>query len=334
VALTFSKATKKSARLRLALIGAAGSGKTYTAITVACALGGRVAVIDTERGSASKYADLFDFDVLEMDNFHPQNYAEAIQAAGRAGYGVVVIDSLSHAWVGKGGALEIHDAAVDRQKGNKNQFTAWREVTPHHNAMVEAIVQAPLHVIATMRAKTEYVQEKDERTGKTVVRKVGLAPVQRDGLEYEFDVVGDIDQDHTLVVSKSRCPKLADAAIRRPGKEFAETLKSWLTMGSATVPAAQGRAVSTAPVGPAAMAPAGLIFQLHAQILSRTKTKTWAGVLAGAGVPVPDQFEEPTTDDAIAEIGEWLTLEDARKVESLFNRLAAVNNGVKESATA
>lgn len=225
----FKKAVKSSARLRLALIGPAGSGKTWTSLVVATAFGGRIAVIDTEKGSASKYASDFDFDVLELEEFHPQRYVEAIREAGEAGYTSIVIDSLSHAWVGKGGGLELHDNAVARQK-TKNSYTAWSEVTPHHNALVNALVQAKCHVIATMRAKTEYVQEKDER-GRSVVRKVGLAPIQRDGLEYEFDVVGDMDFDNTLVITKSRCPVLANQVIQRPGKDFAATLKAWLGDG-------------------------------------------------------------------------------------------------------
>lgn len=225
--MQFTKATKKAARLRLALIGPAGSGKTYTALMVARELGQRVAVIDTERSSASKYADLFDFDALNLDTFAPQTYVQAIEAAGKAGYDVLVIDSLTHAWSGKEGALEQVDKAQARSQ-SKNSFAAWRDVTPAHNAMVDAILRCPCHVITTMRVKTEYVMEKDERTGRTTPRKVGLAPVQRDGMEYEFDVVGDIDIDHQLIVTKTRCPALTDAVMKKPGKELALTLKEWL----------------------------------------------------------------------------------------------------------
>lgn len=231
--VVFKKATKRAAKLRLALIGPAGSGKTYTGLLVASRLGARVAVIDTEKGSASKYADLFDFDVLELESFAPQQYVEALRAAESAGYDVVVVDSLSHAWVGKGGALEMHDNAVARQKGG-NSFTAWRDVTPHHNSLVEALVQSTCHVIATMRAKTEYVSEKDERTGRTSVRKVGLAPVQRDGMEFEFDVVCDMDQENRLAVGKTRAPRLSGKVYHRPGDDFAGELLSWLSSGEPT----------------------------------------------------------------------------------------------------
>lgn len=223
----FTKATKARAKLRLGLIGPSGSGKTFTALLIAQELGGRVAVLDTEHGSASKYAGKFEFDTLEPDMFSPTVYTEAIRAAEAAGYDVLVIDSLSHAWSGKGGALEMVDNAAKRT-GN-NSFTAWRDVTPLHNELIDAIVGARLHVIATMRSKVEYIIE--DQGGKKVPRKVGLAPVQREGMEYEFDVVGDLDDQHTFVVSKTRCEALDKAVIREPGHELAETLRAWLSDG-------------------------------------------------------------------------------------------------------
>ncbi|MBW3636575.1 MAG: ATP-binding protein [Armatimonadetes bacterium] len=228
--MTFQKATKKSARLRMALIGVAGAGKTYTALSIASHLGDKIAVLDTERGSASKYSDLFEFDVMEPETFSPKTYIDAIEAAESAGYDVIILDSLSHAWAGKDGALELVDRASRRAQSGNN-FGAWRDVTPLHNAMVDTIIGAKIHIIATMRAKTEYVQEKDPKTGKTSVRKVGMAPVQRDGLEYEFDVVADIDSENNLVVGKTRCPAIAGAVFNKAGKDIALRLKNWLTDG-------------------------------------------------------------------------------------------------------
>lgn len=228
---TFSRATKQQAKLRLALAGPAGSGKTYTALQLAVLLAGEAipAVIDTERGSADKYADLFTFDALQLDSFHPDRYIEAIGAAESAGYPVLVIDSLSHAWIGKDGALELVDRTTKRSQSG-NSFGAWREVTPLQNALVDAILRSSAHVIVTLRSKQEYVQEKD-RNNKTIVRKVGLAPVQRDGLEYEFDVYGDMTVDNDLVIGKTRCPALSGAVLSKPGAELAETLMAWLAMG-------------------------------------------------------------------------------------------------------
>lgn len=242
---SFQKATKKSARLRLALIGVAGAGKTYTALSIARHLGRRIAVIDTERGSAAKYSDVFDFDVLEIDTYSPRTYMDAIEAAEEAGYDVLIIDSLSHAWAGREGALEMVDKVAKRQ-GSGNNFGAWRDVTPLHNAMVDKIVGARLHIIATMRAKTEYVQEKNDKTGKTTVRKVGLAPVQRDGLEYEFDVVADLDTENNFIVGKTRCPELAGVVVPRAGREIAAKLRNWLMVGS-EVPQFEPASVSPAP---------------------------------------------------------------------------------------
>jgi KaiC/GvpD/RAD55 family RecA-like ATPase len=234
MALTFQKATKRQAKLRLALIGPAGSGKTYTALSIARHLGSRVAVIDTERGSASKYADLFAFDRLELQSFSPETYVEAIRAAERAGYDVLIIDSLSHAWTGKDGALE----QVDKRRGSgsdASSFNAWRNVTPLHNAMVDAIITARLHVIATMRVKTEYVMEEYTDNGRKKTRpvKVGLQPIQRDGLEYEFDVIGDLDVENNLAIGKTRVPQLHGQVYRRAGREVAEILRTWLDAGEA-----------------------------------------------------------------------------------------------------
>ena len=211
---TFQKASKKQVKARIAIDGPSGSGKTYTALVAATALAnnGKIAVIDTEHGSASLYSDHFSFDVLELASFSPETYTHAIHAAERAGYSVILIDSLSHAWEGEGGALDLADDAARRQK-TPNSYTAWKEVTPIHRKMVDAILSSSAHIAATMRSKMDYVQEKDSN-GRTLIRKIGLAPVQRAGMEYEFTLVGDMDLDHTIVISKSRCPALADA--RRP----------------------------------------------------------------------------------------------------------------------
>jgi hypothetical protein len=227
--MQYTKATKKQSRLRLALIGPSGSGKTYTALTLAQGLGKKIALIDTERGSASKYSDLFDFDVLELDTFSPRLYVEAIHLSEQAGYEVLIIDSLSHAWAGKDGTLEQVDRIAKRLP-SQNTFAAWREVTPMHNALVDAMLQSRLHLIATMRTKTDYIIEPNDK-GRLVPRKVGLAPIQRDGVEYEFDVVADLDLENNLVISKTRCPELHGVVISKPDVALAETLKTWLTDG-------------------------------------------------------------------------------------------------------
>lgn len=238
----FRQATRQQSKLRLTIDGPAGSGKTYTALRFAHALAnngqnnGRIAVIDTERGSASKYiGEAPDgipwlFDVAELTTFSPEKYTQLIEYAGRSGYSVLVIDSLSHAWEGKEGALEI------KQKIGES-WSAWRHVTPIHNRMIDAILQAPMHVITTMRSRMEYVQEQDSN-GKTVIRKVGLSPIQRPGMEYEFDIVADIDYAHIMSVSKSRCSAVADMTLEKPGPDFMRPVIEWLTSGNPSLPVA------------------------------------------------------------------------------------------------
>jgi hypothetical protein len=230
----FKKATKSQRKARIALCGVSGSGKTKSALLIASGLGGKIAVIDTENASASLYSDETPFEVLELDRYEPDTYVEAIHAAEGAEYEVLIIDSLSHAWMGKGGALEqVEKRRVQSKSGNS--FDAWRHVTPMHNALVDALLHCRCHLIVTMRSKAEYVIEKDEKTGKSVPRKVGMAPVQRDGLEYEFDVVGDIDLDHNWIISKTRCSQFVDAVINKPNAEIGERLKTWLSDGAPVV---------------------------------------------------------------------------------------------------
>lgn len=227
--MAFQKAVKHEAKLRLAIAGPSGSGKTYTSLAIATALanGGKVALVDTEHGSASKYADLFDFDVMELAApFHPDRFCEAIREAGRAGYSVLVLDSLTHAWSGAGGLLEIVDSIAVRMK-TTNTFAAWKDATPIQNRLVEAIVAASLHIIATMRSKQDYVLTQDDR-GKSTIRKVGMAPQQREGFEYEFDVFMDMDMDNTGIVQKTRCPDLTGGVFKKPGADVADILARWL----------------------------------------------------------------------------------------------------------
>lgn len=224
----FKKAVKAESKLRLAIAGPSGSGKTYTALAIAMNLaGGRpVALVDTEHGSASKYASLFNFDVAEMHPpFHPDKFISAIREAQQAGYVVLILDSISHAWSGTGGVLDIVDEAAKRSKSG-NTYMAWKEGTPVQNRLIDAIVQSGIHVIVTMRSKTEYVLA--DVGGKQAPRKVGMAPVQRDQFEYEFDVVFDMDIENNAIVSKTRCPVLSGRVFARPGADVAGILVDWL----------------------------------------------------------------------------------------------------------
>ena len=242
----FRKAVKRDGKLRLAISGPAGSGKTFTLLAIAAAFGGPVAFVDTEHGSASKYADLFEFDVLELHSYDPERLSDIIDEAVADQFRVLCIDSLSHFWMGKDGELEKVDRAARRMQ-NPNSFAAWKQVTPVHNALIDKIIGARIHILASMRTKTEWVLDRDERTGKTIPRKVGLAPVMRDGIEYEFDVCGEMDQENTLQITKSRCSKLAGAVFPKPGRELTEILKCWLG-GADPEPGVPQQPMSALPV--------------------------------------------------------------------------------------
>lgn len=221
----FQKAIKTESKLRLAIAGPSGSGKTYSALAIGTVLGEKVAVVDTEHGSASKYADLFDFDVLEMHApYSPNKYVTAIEAAQEAGYDVLILDSTSHAWNGAGGMLEMVEQVSKKYKGNS--YAAWGEITPIYQNMIESIIAADMHVIVTMRSKQDYILV--EKNGKQMPQKVGMAPVQRDGFEYEFDVFLDMDIENNAIVQKTRCPDLSGKVFAKPGQNIANILKEWL----------------------------------------------------------------------------------------------------------
>lgn len=212
--MQFTKATRKKARLRLALTGPSGSGKTLGALMIAKGLGGRWAVLDTERGSASLYSQpvklrdgsIFtppEFDVLELaPPFAPERFIEAIHAAEAAGYDGLLIDSATHEWSGSGGCLEINDELA-KAKYRGNTWSAWNETTPRHRDFIDAMTQSPMNIIATGRSKTETAQS--EENGRKKVVKLGMKTEQRDGFEYEFTVVLDLVHDgHYATASKDR----------------------------------------------------------------------------------------------------------------------------------
>jgi len=230
---TFTKATKKASKGRIAIDGPSGSGKTWTSLTIAQTLGGRVALIDTEHGSASKYADLFQFDTLHLHRYSPQILIDALAAAGTAGYDVAVVDSLSHFWMGTDGMLEQVDKAAKRSGGHG--MSGWKEMRPVERQMVEALLAFPGHVICTLRVKTDWVEGENAR-GKRQMMKVGTKAEQREGLEYEFDLVASMDLANELTVVKSRCPALSGEIVARPGVAFAETFKKWLDDGETAGP--------------------------------------------------------------------------------------------------
>ncbi len=229
--MKFTKAQRKKAKLRLALTGPAGSGKTYGALLIAKGLGGSVAVIDTEHGSASLYDNLVDFDVLELQApYSPERFIEAINAAESAGYDTLIIDSSTHEWSGQGGCLEINEE-IAKSKFRGNTWSAWNETSARHRKFVDRILQSKMHVIATIRSKTETAQQ-ESITGKKQVVKLGMKAEQRDGLEYEFGLVLDIIHDgHFANASKDRTGLFVDKDPQPITIKTGQTLLNWLESG-------------------------------------------------------------------------------------------------------
>jgi hypothetical protein len=225
---TFQKAQRITKKARIGICGAAGSGKTLTSLKLASGLGRRIALVDTENNSSVLYADRVDFDVLNIEPpFEINKYINAIHQAEAAGYDVLILDSISHAWAGEGGLLDTQGKMAD---GGMNSFTAWRKLTPQHNAFIEAMIRSKLHLIATMRSKMDYVVETNEK-GKSVPKKVGLAPVQREGMDYEFDIVFDLDLNHNAQSSKDRSSLFDGRVLSKPDEKIGKQVLEWLDRG-------------------------------------------------------------------------------------------------------
>lgn len=217
------------AKLRLGIAAPSGAGKTYSALLMAFGLGGKIGLIDTEHGSGHLYAHLGDYAVISIEApYTVAKYIQAVKAFEEAGYTTIIIDSLSHAWAGDGGLLDKQGKLADR---GTNSFAAWRTITPEHNNLVDAMLRSPCHIIATMRAKQDYVLEVNDK-GKQTPKKVGMAPVQREGMEYEFTVMLDVDMNHIASASKDRT-SLFDGRFFKISHETGKELLAWLEMGEA-----------------------------------------------------------------------------------------------------
>lgn len=224
MSITFKTATKSQAKARILLSAASGAGKTTAALTLASSIGKKIAVIDTEAGSASLYADRFAFDVLELSPpYEPERFIEAIAAAESGGYDVIVLDSITHEWSGPGGCLEIKTKMGDR-------FQDWAKVTPRHDKFIQAMMRSKAHIIATVRAKQGYSM--DER-GK--VQKQGMDPQQRDGIDFEFTICWNINAQHLADAQKDRT-RLFDGKPEIITPDTGKRLMEWLNSGAAVEP--------------------------------------------------------------------------------------------------
>lgn len=222
----FTKAERKKAKLRLALAGVSGCGKTYSALRIATGMGGNIAVIDTENDSSSLYASEFDFSSINLSDHSPESYIKAIKDATQEGFDIVIIDSLSHVWTFC--KAEVDKVAAQSFKGNS--WAAWSKVTPRYDALIQCIIQSDVHVITTMRAKTETAQI--EVNGRKKVVKLGMKTEMRDGIEFEFTTVIDIDHEtNGASVSKDRTHVFRGRENLVLDEGIGEALMTWLLNG-------------------------------------------------------------------------------------------------------
>lgn len=228
------QAERRQAKIKMGLQAPSGAGKTYSALLLAYGLindWSKIAVIDTENHSADLYAHLGNYKVLALEQpFSPERYIQAIEVCEKAGMEAIIIDSISHEWEGVGGILDIHGAMMG------NSFTNWAKVTPRHNAFVQKILQSNCHIVATIRSKQDYVLS--EKNGKMVPEKIGLKGVTREGLDYEFTIVLELDLKHMATSTKDRTQLFMDKPSFIITPDTGKTIKAWCESGAAPTPAA------------------------------------------------------------------------------------------------
>lgn len=226
------KATRKKSKLRLGLSAVSGAGKTYSALLIASGMTtwDKIALIDTENGSGDLYSHLGAYNVLTLQApFTPEKYIEAIKTCEQSGMEVVIVDSITHEWDGKGGILEIHG------KMTGNSFTNWATVNPRHTAFINSILESPCHMITTVRRKQEYEMGKDGN-GKAQVTKLGMKEVTREGWEYEVTANLELDINHNASSSKDRTGLFDGKPAFTASAETGKMLLDWCNEGVEVVP--------------------------------------------------------------------------------------------------
>ena len=222
------KATRQKAKIRLGLSAVSGGGKTYSALLVAkglCGDWGKVALIDTENGSGDLYANLGDYMILPLQApYSPERYIEAIKACEEGGAEVIIIDSITHEWDGKGGVLDISNSM------SGNSYTNWAKLTPRHQAFIDTILQSKCHVITTVRRKQDYEMTTNS-AGKLVPQKIGLKEVTREGFEYELTLNLELDTNHNATCSKDRTGLFSGKPEFKPSEETGKMIAEWCESG-------------------------------------------------------------------------------------------------------
>lgn len=225
--MRLQQAERKAAKIKLGMQGPSGSGKTYSSLLLSHGMANdwsKIAVVDTENHSADLYAHLGSFQVLALEKpFTPERYIEAIEVCEKAGMEVIIIDSISYEWEGTGGILDIHGAMLG------NSFTNWAKLTPRHNDLVQKILQSPCHIITTIRSKQDYVLS--EKNGKMVPEKVGLKGVTREGFDYEFTLVFEIDLKHQATSTKDRTGLFMDKPSFPISEKTGQRISAWCECG-------------------------------------------------------------------------------------------------------
>ena len=226
------KATRQKAKIKLGLSAVAGGGKTMSAILIGKGLANgnlsKVAMIDTENGSGDLYAHIGAYNILPLvAPFTPEKYVSAIKECEDAGMEVIIIDSITHEWDGKGGCLEI-------QSDLGGRYQDWKTVTPRHQNFINAILQSKCHVITTVRRKQDYDMSKNE-IGKSTVTKVGLKEVTREGFEYEVTTNLELDQRHNATASKDRTGLFMGQPPFVPSEETGKKILEWCESGAEVI---------------------------------------------------------------------------------------------------
>lgn len=226
--LQLKKATRKQVKLRLGMSAVAGGGKTMSALLLAYGMTNdwsKIAVIDTENGSASLYSHLGDFNTIDLSSpFSPERYIECIKACEDGGMEVIIIDSITHEWDGKGGILDISNSMTG------NSFTNWAKLTPRHDAFINSILQSKCHIISCVRRKQDYEMTKGS-DGKLKVEKAGLKEITREGFEYELTLNFNIDINHHATASKDRTGLFMDKPEFIINSETGKKLIDWCNSG-------------------------------------------------------------------------------------------------------